>query len=975
MITIASTFVAEPLEVPLSWLLRAAGIRESICFAAYNQVFQELLTPTSLLRRNSAGVNVILVRIEDFVRDLPDRAARAQTVDNLVKELRAAIEDFATETKLPIILAAFAPSPAVPTDLVGPLLAAREALLASARKFPKVHIIEDREVIDAGSQRLYDSVRDQLAHIPYTEEYYCWLSLATARAIHAAGNIPPKVLVLDCDNTLWRGVVGEDGVDGIQITSPYLQLQDFALEQQRKGVLICLVSKNIESDVLSVLEARSDMHLKQEHVVLHRINWIDKPANIRSLAEELNLGLDSFVFLDDNPMECAQMRAELPEVITIQVPAESDFSEFLQNLWMFDKPNVTAEDASRTQMYRENVARRAIERSANDIEQFIAALGMQIDIAIPTLEEWPRLEQLTQRTNQFNFTTRRRSAVELKSLMDDGTSIFRVRVSDRFGDYGIVGLVVAQASGAVLRIDTFLLSCRVLGRGVEHAMLSRLGELAQSAGLEQVSLLHVPTTRNIPARAFADSVAAQYMIASDSGGRDYFMPSAFAAKVEHRPGHDPAEVIAALQAGEKSTPTLSSSDTSARSDRYSRIANKFRSGASVMAEMAETVEQARRARSSEVAATAPTSPVEMHLTQLWQSLLNIDAVGIDDNFFDLGGTSLLSVTLFAHIARQFDAHLPLSAIVEAPTIRALARLIGAPNPVGREGVVCLRAGGSENLFLVHDGLGETLLYYNLAKRLPPRVSVYGIEPKHLPGIPLASTSIQSMAKSYVEQIRKIQPSGPYLLGGMCAGGVIAYEMAACLMSSGGLVRLVVILDGATPRAQKKIGLAGQQRASRLREAIAQRITLHRSPVARWLSIGSVLARKTLNAASYKLWSALHSVSVRWRVVLMKRLVERGAPWPKLLAPLSVMEVYGILESQYSPPTLAEVPVLLVRASSGEGADTPYKDMFSDDDLGWGRVAGRLERVDVTGGHSSMLQEHAVDSLASALGQHLICLNH
>ncbi len=510
MITIASTFVAEPLEPVLGWLLREAGVDESVSFAPYHQVFQELLTPTSALRSNQNSASVILLRIEDYVRDVADKAAIDLKVDSMAAELSQAFEEFAFQAKAPIILLVFPPSPAVPESLVTKMVSAGELLARRAQEFPKVKIIDTAEVVGTEMRRGYDEVRDRLAHIPYTDWYYATVALALARAIHAAKNTPSKVLVLDCDNTLWRGVVGEDGVDGIQITAPYLQLQDFAIEQQRKGVLICLASKNTEGDVLNVLETRSDMHLKLKHIISHRINWLSKPINIRSLAEELNLGLDSFVFLDDNPVECAQMRAELPEVITLQIPEESDNWAFLHNLWMFDRLSVTAEDASRTQMYRENFARRAVAQSTSDIEAFIAALDMKIDIATPSDEEWPRLEQLTQRTNQFNFTTRRRSVSELRGLIRDGTWVERVRVADRFGDYGIVGLLVAQKVGTNLTVDTFLLSCRVLGRGVEHAMVRRLGKIAQLAGLEQVSLLHVPTVRNIPAKAFADSVAAQF---------------------------------------------------------------------------------------------------------------------------------------------------------------------------------------------------------------------------------------------------------------------------------------------------------------------------------------------------------------------------------------------------------------------------------------------------------------------------------
>ncbi len=587
MITIVSTFVAEPLEPILGWLLREAGIDDSLCFAPYHQVFQELLTPTSALRTNASGVNVVLIRLEDFIRDLADKTAVAQTVHSVAAELAQAFEDFASQAKLPTALLVFPPSPAVPENLVNGMVGGSRGFCTARPGFsespphrqPRCHRRNP-------AWRVRPAARPSGAHT-YTDEHYATVALAIARAIHAVKTTPAKVLVLDCDNTLWRGVVGEDGVEGIQVTQAHLELQDFAIEQQRKGVLVCLASKNTEGDVLNVLDMRPDMRLRGSHIVSHRINWLTKPANIRSLAEELNLGLDSFVFLDDNPVECAQMRAELPQVITLQVPEESGYSAFLRNLWVFDKLGITAEDASRTQMYRENVARRAVEQSTSDIGTFLAALEMKIDIATPSEEEWPRLEQLTQRTNQFNFTTRRRSASELRSLAQAGATVLRVRVADRFGDYGIVGLLVAETVGTTLRVDSLLLSCRVLGRGVEHSMLRRLGEDALLAGLMQVSLVHMPTVRNVPARAFAESVAADFA-RPVAQGTEYFLSAAFAAQIQHRPGHDPAEVMQALAAEEKK-PVISGSDTTrGRSERYSRLAHNLQSGKAVLAQMSRT---------------------------------------------------------------------------------------------------------------------------------------------------------------------------------------------------------------------------------------------------------------------------------------------------------------------------------------------------------------------------------------------------
>jgi FkbH-like protein len=962
VIVVAATFVAEPLETPLAWLLEQLGLKDEIGFAPYNQIFQQLLIPASEIALNTSGVSVVLVRIEDFVRDLAEPTAARQAVERLTQELGDALESFANRAKGAVILVILPLGPRVQPELVGALTDAGDLLVQRARGLSGIHFLDDDQISALASADLYDAARDELAHIPYTETFFAALALAIARRVHAIRVLPAKVLVLDCDNTLWRGVVGEDGVDGLEISQPYLAVQDFAIAQQAKGVLVCLASKNREEDVLEVLERRPDMRLNANHIVAHRINWQPKSMNIRSLAAELNLGLDAFAFLDDNPVECAQMRAELPQVVTIQLPAEHEIPAFLTRLWMFDKLTATAEDAGRTRMYKENSARRAMESAVTDIGEFLAALDLKIDIATPSQDEWGRLEQLTQRTNQFNFTTRRRTAQELKFSLSNGAHVFRVRVSDRFGDYGLVGAIVAQNAGTTLLVDNLMLSCRVLGRGVEHAMLRRLGELAEVLGLQHVSLPYIATARNVPAGAFADSIAAEFAERTPEGAL-YRIPAARATATSHRPGHDPAEVIEARIADEKKSVRVTSADAPDRSERYSRFAHVLISGRAVCEQMAD---RPRRARPIPGEAIPATSPVESELLQIWEGVLKLEGLGVKDDFFALGGTSLLSVELFAQIARQFDVQLRLTAILDAPTVRSLAHLLEDSTVRDRSGVVCLRRGGPQNLFLIHDGLGETLLYLNLARRLPKTMTVFGIEPKRLPGIPLAHASIEEMAAFYVDQIREIQSRGPYLLGGMCAGGVIAYQMAACLMSAGERVQMVAILDGATPQAAKRVGRVALGRLSRLQDAVAQVRGAGAAPLKRTVGIASAVARKALNVIIYEFYSIGERISFRLRFALLKNLVKRGASWPRALPELTVMQIYNALESRYIPPVLANVPILLVRASAGEGADTPYRDIYRDEDFGWGQVAGQLEWVDVRGGHSSMLQEEAIESLASAI---------
>jgi|SRR5579862_2005656 len=967
-VAIAATFTAEPLLPGLRLVLQEAGMDLDISFAPYHQVFQELLSTTSLLATNAGGVNVLLVRLEDYVRDLTDREQARSLLKRSGRDLGEALSQHARRVQEQTVLVVFPPSPSAPADLRPELDQAATDLTEAVQAVPGIHLLAS-ENIDRGSVgERHDRLRDQLAHIPFTDEYFAAIALAVARQVHALRVPAHKVLVLDCDHTLWHGVVGEDGVEGISLPDRLLGVQRFAVEQQARGTLVCLASKNAERDVLEVFEKRPEMVLRLEHIVAHRINWEPKPANLASLARDLNVGLDSFVFLDDNPVECAQMKAELPQVVTLQLPPSGDVGAFLSRLWAFDKVSVTSEDARRTSMYRQSAARKALEASTTDIAEFVASLGIVIDIAPPAETDWPRVAQLTQRTNQFNFTTKRRNESELLASQKGGSSVLRVTVRDRFGDYGLVGVMIAGAEADRLSVDTLLLSCRVLGRGVEHAMLRKLGELARERSLSWVALPYVPTPKNEPARAFVESVAAEFGTREEFGIL-YRIPVDRACAVVHRPGHDPEAVLRARDAeavkgAAESSQAPASPATANRSDRYAALAGTLGSGKAVLEALHA---RSRRSRTLSAPPQPPATETERKVLELWQEVLGMEGLGVEDDYFALGGTSLLAAQLFAEIGRRFGVNLRLTAILESPSVRALSRHL-EPQGSGRSGglIALRRGGGGRNLFLVHDGDGETLLYLNLARRLPEEYSVFGIEPYRLPRVPLAHARIEDMAAFYIQEMRKQQPRGPYLLGGLCAGGVIAYEMSAQLKLAGESVDLVALLDAASPRAEKRRGRIGGQRLGRMAQVFAQARDRKSSFIGRGFFIVRAVCGKVLNTIAWEVSSRVKRLSVRARFQLLRGLLKRRLPWPSFVKELSIREIYDSAEASYVPRPASGAGVVLLRASTGEGTDVPYREVYADDTLGWGGLAPGLTVVDVDGGHASMLQESFVGSTTAAL---------
>jgi FkbH-like protein len=312
-----------------------------------------------------------------------------------------------------------------------------------------------------------------------------------------------KCLVLDCDNTLWGGVIGEDGINGIRLGntypgSAYVEFQAAILDLYHRGVLLALNSKNNEKDALEVFEQHPSSLLKPEHFVAKRINWQDKALNLREIAAELNIGMDSLVFVDDNPVECAYVRECLPQVEVVQLPSDpTGHRRLLQSLNYFDSLTLTQEDRRRSSMYQTEVRRKQLQNESKTIEDYLGSLEMTVEIGHADGFTIPRIAQLTQKTNQFNLTTRRYSEEEIRDMAADlSTDIFQVSLKDRFDDNGIIAVAILRYENEAARIDTLLMSCRVIGRGVEQVILAHLAEAARERGCRRLDGEYIPTAKN-----------------------------------------------------------------------------------------------------------------------------------------------------------------------------------------------------------------------------------------------------------------------------------------------------------------------------------------------------------------------------------------------------------------------------------------------------------------------------------------------
>lgn len=318
-----------------------------------------------------------------------------------------------------------------------------------------------------------------------------------------------KCLVLDLDNTLWGGIVGEDGKDGIALSlqapgNSFIAFQQAILDYYDRGIILAINSRNNPEDAWEVIRSHPNMILKEQHFAAHRINWQDKAENLRELAQELNIGLDAMVFLDDDPTNRALVRAVLPEVEVPELPADpKEYTRFLHALDYFDAAVITDEDKMRGNLYVTERLRREEEKRHATKEEFLESLRLTLHVFVDDASCVSRLAQLTEKTNQFNTLKRPTSEGELIEYLADPTyRVYYGRLEDQFGDYGVIVYALVHTGKEEWRIESLLMSCRVFGRGVEHAFVGTIAKHARTAGAARLQVEIEETQKNAPAREF-----------------------------------------------------------------------------------------------------------------------------------------------------------------------------------------------------------------------------------------------------------------------------------------------------------------------------------------------------------------------------------------------------------------------------------------------------------------------------------------
>ena len=528
--------------------LRAHGFLErlnvEIYQAGFGQFRQEILDPQSNLYSFQADVVILAVEGAElaphlyarFIESEPEQRSRDEK--SVVEELNQLIGFFRSQCDATLLIHNLLPplSPALgildasmPDGQSAAVHRINSSITQIVARTPSVFVLDFCGLIARyGWYNWHDERMALYARVPVRQKMLPVLAGEYMKFLRDLNGRSRKCLVLDLDNTLWGGVLGEEGVNGIQLGTEYpgnafVAFQRSILELHQRGVILAIASKNNPSDVNEVFDEHPYMVLQPEHFAEAQINWDPKSISLRRIASNLSIGLEHVVFADDNPVEIDQVMKELPMITAILLPESPEqLTPILTADGLFDKLSYSVEDKNRGELYRQRAQAESFRDAATSLEEFWRGLEMELWFAPVTESSLARASQLTQKTNQFNLTTRRYSESDIAERIEvQSWRVTTLRVEDRFGNNGIVGLTMAFARGDTLEIDTFLLSCRVIGRSIETAMLAELSDACMELGLCRLRGAVIPTPKNVPARDLFDKHGFQ-MIAEESSGTTYW---------------------------------------------------------------------------------------------------------------------------------------------------------------------------------------------------------------------------------------------------------------------------------------------------------------------------------------------------------------------------------------------------------------------------------------------------------------------
>jgi len=489
-------FTIEPIEPFLKFYLYSAHINVHITYSDYDAIHTEILNSDSTLILEQP--EFVVLSLFYHVNDLFSHS-QYQNLSDLKNYVITLYESLIEKTKSLILINTFIPSShgtliQHSADIDG-LPAVYEQLNYFINEFASAHasriILLDwnKYVRLLSEEKSIDHRYWYMNKAPFKKEFLNQYAVDISNIVKLVKGQIKKCLILDCDNTLWGGIIGEDGLEKIKLDyyeypgKIYYDFQQRIINLYNRGILIVLCSKNNAEDVWNVLDNHPASLLKREHIAAHKINWNDKATNIKEIAEELNLGFDSLVFIDDSAFECGLVSKFIPEITVLQVPKELYLlPQLLLKNKIFESLNINEADKKRTLSYQQEQLRRTSAQQFVDIEEYLKSLNLKLNIHIAKDSEFARIAQLTQKTNQFNLSLKRYTEKEIQQFSQcENTKIFSLWTSDKFGDYGLTGVFIAKNNSNHIYIDSFLQSCRILSKRIEYAFFTYCFEQLKSA--------------------------------------------------------------------------------------------------------------------------------------------------------------------------------------------------------------------------------------------------------------------------------------------------------------------------------------------------------------------------------------------------------------------------------------------------------------------------------------------------------------
>jgi FkbH-like protein len=520
-ISILRNITVEPINPYLQYLAYNMGFVAKTQFGDYDTIFQDAIDGNAQLLNNATHCVLVFVKLEalsarithQFPTMTPEQIERE--IERIDLYVSAVLNGIRQQTNAVILWMGFElpVNPALgilDTQTIGGQYGTIQRLntlvLQTIGKAQNSYFLDLNLVVARiGSINYFDLRYWHIGRAPFTRAALQEIASEVFKFIRALQGENKKCLVLDCDNTLWGGVIGEDGLAGIKLSqsshpgSSFYEFQQEIVNLYHRGILIALCSKNNADEVWNAFQNHPDMAIQASYIACAKINWDDKASNIRQIATELNIGLDSLVFMDDSEFEINLVREFLPEVESIHLPIKkaAEYRSMLISCGYFDTIAMTQEDLARGKMYQAEQQRDRSKEQFGSIERYHESLEMVAEFWIPDSFTIPRVAQLTQKTNQFNLTTRRYSEADITAFVNSNDSdAICLKLQDKFGNYGIVGACILTYLDTTATIDSFLMSCRVLGRHVEDAFLLQIVDLARSRGCKILWGEYLPTQKN-----------------------------------------------------------------------------------------------------------------------------------------------------------------------------------------------------------------------------------------------------------------------------------------------------------------------------------------------------------------------------------------------------------------------------------------------------------------------------------------------